>query len=73
MKIFKQLSSSKYFDNVKHNWKEISSVLGPLLQASRKADKFAPCWANCKIFLATCKKTKYTDMLCPDHICILLF
>ena len=47
MKIFKQLSLNKYFDNMKHNSEELA---GPLLQASSKADKFGPCRANYKFF-----------------------
>jgi hypothetical protein len=33
------------------------------LQASSEAGKFGPRRANCKFFLATCKKTKYTGMM----------
>jgi hypothetical protein len=37
-------------------------VPGPLLQFSSEASKFGPRRANWKMFLATCKKTKYTGM-----------
>jgi hypothetical protein len=32
------------------------------LKASSETGKFGPRRANCKFFLATCKKTKYTGM-----------
>jgi hypothetical protein len=49
---------------MKHNSKKFLQCLVPCrhLQASSEAGKFGPRRANCKFFLATCKKTKYTGM-----------
>ena len=57
MKIFEQLSLSKYFDNIKHKLKEFLQYHhGPLLQASNKAEKFGGKQGKLQIFFGYMQK-----------------
>ena len=63
-----KLAGTQFWYNMKHNSKKFLQCLVPCRNLQASSERFGPRRANCKFFLATCKKTKYTGMIRPYKI-----